>query len=333
MEDHRLKAFCLVVELKSFSKAADAKCITQPAMSHLIRSLEEELQVKLINRDGKTVSLTPAGRLVYQQAKDILNLYKNIDNEIALLNKHVHGQLVLATIPTLAHLMLPKVIHSFSQTFPNVEFSIMLGTSDEAVLSISQGLCDLCFFEGSVQLLPAHAEKIADDEMILVAAAAHPLAKKKTLTADDLLESVFIMPESGSSIRDLTEKHLASFGVSPSRLKIGMTVNDPALRMELAYAGLGLAFISSWSAIRRLQEGSLVVLRPGKKQYSREYFMAAQDGTLTPLVETFMKHVRQLSPTIKVPLTQGQSRKAVTPVHDDQKSDAAESPSRHKKTQ
>ncbi len=52
MEDHRLKAFCLVVELKSFSKAADAKCITQPAMSHLIRSLEEELQVKLINRDG-----------------------------------------------------------------------------------------------------------------------------------------------------------------------------------------------------------------------------------------------------------------------------------------
>lgn len=332
MEDHRLKAFCLVVELKSFSKAADAKCITQPAMSHLIRSLEEELQVKLINRDGKTVSLTPAGRLVYQQAKDILNLYKTIDNEIALLNKHVHGQLVIATIPTLAHLMLPKVIHSFSQTFPNVEFSIMLGTSDESVLSISQGLCDLCFFEGSIPQLPAHAEKIADDEMVLVAAASHPLARKKNVTADDLLESTFIMPESGSSMRDLTEKYLASLGVSPSRLRISMTVNDPALRMELAQAGLGIAFISSWSAIRRLQDGLLVVLRFGKKQYSREYFMSAQDGTLSPLVEAFMKHVWQLGPTIKVPTSQGLSRKQV-PAQDSPQSGDAESPSRRKKTQ
>lgn len=333
MEDHRLKAFCLVMELKSFSKAADAKCITQPAMSHLIRSLEEELQVKLINRDGKTISLTPAGRLVYQQAKNILNLYKNIDNEIALLNKHVHGQLVIASITTLAHLMLPKVIHSFLQTFPNVEFSIMLGTSSEAVLSISQGLCDLCFFEGSVMQLPAHAEKIADDEMILVAAASHPLAQKKSLTTEDLLESVFIMPECESSIRDLTEKHLASFGVSPSRLKIGMTVNDPALRMELAQAGLGIAFISSWSAIRRLQEGSLIALRIGKKRHSREYFMAAQDSTLTPLVDTFMKYVRQLSPTIKVPTPAAQNRKQAVPDHYDQASNAAGSPSHRKKAQ
>jgi DNA-binding transcriptional LysR family regulator len=116
----------------------------------------------------------------------------------------------------------------------------MLGTSDWSVLSISQGLCDLCFFEGSIPQLPAHAEKIADDEMVLVAASTHPLARKKSVTADDLLESMFIMPESGSSMRDLTEKYLASLGVSPNRLRISMTVNDPALRMSLLRLGSAL---------------------------------------------------------------------------------------------
>ena len=65
MEDHRLRAFCLVVEKKSFSKAAEAKFMTQSAMSHLIKNIEDELGVKLLNRQAKTVTLTPAGRLFY----------------------------------------------------------------------------------------------------------------------------------------------------------------------------------------------------------------------------------------------------------------------------
>ena len=78
MEDHRLKAFCLVYELKSFSKAAAAKFMTQSAMSHLIKNLEEELGVKLLNRQGKTVLPTTAGSTFYSHAKKILRSVQSL---------------------------------------------------------------------------------------------------------------------------------------------------------------------------------------------------------------------------------------------------------------
>jgi DNA-binding transcriptional LysR family regulator len=80
MEDHRLKAFCLIVELESFSKAAQAKFMTQSAMSHLIKNLEDELGTKLLIRKGKTVVPTPAGRIFYEHARQILAQYTKMEN-------------------------------------------------------------------------------------------------------------------------------------------------------------------------------------------------------------------------------------------------------------
>src|SRR4030042_5905657 len=82
MEDHRLKAFCLVVGMKSFSKAAEAKLMTQSAMSHLIKNLEDELGVKLLNRQAKMVTPTLAGRLFYDYAMQILGLYKKMEHDV-----------------------------------------------------------------------------------------------------------------------------------------------------------------------------------------------------------------------------------------------------------
>src|SRR4030066_1512877 len=102
MEDHRLKAFCLVIEMKSFSKAAEAKFMTQSAMSHLIKNLEDEMGVKLLNRSGKTVTPTPAGRLLYDHAKKILDDYKVMENGIYNLVKKVKGLLYIGATTTVA---------------------------------------------------------------------------------------------------------------------------------------------------------------------------------------------------------------------------------------
>lgn len=87
MEDHKLKAFCLVVEMKSFSKAAEAKFMTQSAMSHLIKNIEDELGIKLLNRKGKIIVPTPAGRIFYEQAKQILKQYEKMENDIYVIVK------------------------------------------------------------------------------------------------------------------------------------------------------------------------------------------------------------------------------------------------------
>lgn len=73
MEDHRLKAFCLVFEMKSFSKAAEAKFMTQSAMSHLIKNLENEIGMTLFIRKGKYVIPTPTGKIFYENATDLIS--------------------------------------------------------------------------------------------------------------------------------------------------------------------------------------------------------------------------------------------------------------------
>src|SRR3972149_6819916 len=98
MEDHRLKAFCLVVEMKSFSNAAEAKFMTQSAMSHLIKNLEDELGVKLLEREAKTVIPTPAGRLFYNYSKKILEIYKKMENDVYSIVNKVKGIIYIGIV-------------------------------------------------------------------------------------------------------------------------------------------------------------------------------------------------------------------------------------------
>lgn len=301
MEDHRIKAFCLVVELKSFSKAAEAKHITQSAISQIIRGLEEELRVKLLNRDDRGITLTPAGRIFYQHAKTLLTNYRRIETDMSALTGEIHGQLSITTIPTLATQFLPSVIREFSQAHPNVEFSITLGNSDEAVLNLHQESCNVCLFEGSLQKLPVGAKKFARDEMVFVVASDNELAGKDHVTSADLKKAFFIMPEIGTSIRELTDKHIGAMGLSSDQVRVSVIVTDPLMRVLMASAGMGVAFVSYWSAHQQLRAGRLAILKTGRKRHVRDYYWASPEGVMSPLVEQFVHYIERSSAAIGVP--------------------------------
>ena len=301
MEDHRIKAFCLVVELKSFSRAAEAKHLTQSAISQIVRGLEDELGAKLLNRDDKGITLTPAGRIFYQHAKTLLANYRRIETDMSALSGELHGQLSIATITTLATQFLPSVIRDFSLQHPNVEFFITLGNSDEAVLTLQREACDLCLFEGSLQKLPLGAKKFARDEMVFVVAAENELASREQVTTADIRKSFFIMPEIGTSIRELTDRHIAALGLSSDQIRISVIVSDPLMRVLMAAAGMGVAFVSYWSAHQQLRAGKLAILKAGRKRHVRDYYWAARQGVMSPLVEQFIRCIEHSSAAIGVP--------------------------------
>src|SRR5512135_1923344 len=113
MEDHRLKAFCLIVETKSFSKAAEAKFMTQSAMSHLIKNLEDDFGMKLLIRKGKNIVPTPAGRILYDHAQQILTQYKRMENDLYASANKVKGLLSIGASATAATYLLPQVFYDF----------------------------------------------------------------------------------------------------------------------------------------------------------------------------------------------------------------------------
>ena len=148
MEDHRLKAFCLVVETKSFSKAAEAKFMTQSAMSHLIKNLEDELGAKLLNRQAKTIVPTPVGRLFYKHATEILKQYRQMENNIYDLIHKIKGPLSIGASPTAATYLLPQVFFNFSQQYPDVQIEVSVSNTESIIEHLLRGSIDVGVVEG-----------------------------------------------------------------------------------------------------------------------------------------------------------------------------------------
>ncbi|MEW6571584.1 MAG: LysR family transcriptional regulator, partial [Nitrospirota bacterium] len=205
MEDHRLRAFCLVVEMRSFSKAAEAKFMTQSAMSHLIRNLEDELGIRLLTRRGKKIVLTRAGRIFYEHAKEILEKYSEMQNDMHSLSHKIKGPLHVGASTTVASYLISQVFYNFSRTYPEVQIELSVSNTETVINSLYEGAIEIGVVEGKMKNSNVFLEKIAEDEIVIVASDDNPLLKKKTITAQDFATQVFIMPEAGSGIREFID--------------------------------------------------------------------------------------------------------------------------------
>jgi DNA-binding transcriptional LysR family regulator len=293
MEDHRLKAFCLIVETKSFSKAAEAKTMTQSAMSHLIKNLEHELGVKLLTREAKAVTPTPAGRLFYDYAKEILDLYKKMENDVYGLVHKVKGPLAIGASPTVATYFLPQVFYSFSKTYPEVQIKVSVSNTESVINSLCEGIIDIGIVEGIPQKTTIHREEIAEDEMVIIASDENPLSTKKPLTPRDLLSQPFIMPETGSGTREIVDDYLRTLGIDPANILVSMTLGNPELIVRMVQSGTGISFVSKWSVFSAIKDGSIKLLHTGKRLRRKFYLVSARKEPLTITTKVFREFIRE----------------------------------------
>jgi DNA-binding transcriptional LysR family regulator len=293
MEDNRLKAFCLVVEMRSFSKAGEAIFVTQSAMSHIIKNLEDEIGVKLINRSGKKVIPTPAGWLFYNQSKKILEAYITLGNEINKLIKEIKGPLNLGASATIAKYLLPQVLYDFSKRYPEVQINLTVSNTEAIINELLQGNIDLGIVEGNIKNKGIALEEIADDEIVLIASDENPLAKKGHITQQDFLFQPFIMPQAGSGLREFIEDFLHTLKMEPKDIKVSMTLGDSELIVQMVQSGLGISFVSKWTVFRPIKEGTIKVLKlPGKNLYRKFYIACPDKEPSTMVAKTFFKFIK-----------------------------------------
>jgi DNA-binding transcriptional LysR family regulator len=294
MEDNRLKTFCLIVEKKSFSKAAEACFITQSAVSHLIKNLEDELGVKLLNRESKTVTLTPAGRLFYEHAIQILENYKKMENDVYDLVHKVKGPLIIGASPTAATYLLPQVFYSFSKDYPEVQIKVSVSNTEAIIDHLYAGIIDVGIVEGNIKKATITVEEIAEDEMVIIASDENPLTKKKPLTPHDLISQPFIMPEAGSVTRELVDDFLHAAGIELGNIKISMTLGNPELIVRMVQTGIGISFISKWSVFSAIKDGSIKLLNvAGKRLKSKFYLVSLSKEPSTIVEKTFRKFIKE----------------------------------------
>jgi len=294
MEDNRLKAFCFVVEMRSFSKAGEAISITQSAMSHLIKNLEDEIGVKLLNRSGRKVMPTPAGGLFYNHAKKILEAYETLGDDINKLMKEIKGPLNLGASTTAAKYLLPQVIYDFSKRFPEVQINLSVSNADVVMNELQQGKSDLGIVEGRTGNKGIMLEEIADDEIVLIASDENPLAKKGHISQQDFLSQPFIIPQAGSGLREFIDKFFQTSKIEPKDIRISMTLSDPELTIQMVQSGLGISFISKWSIFKPIKEGTIRILKlPGKSLYRKFYLAIPNREPSTMVAKTFRQFIKE----------------------------------------
>mgnify|MGYP001553619775 FL=1 len=193
MEFRQLKTFRVVAETLSFTKAAEKLFMAQSSVSAQIRSLEDELEVKLFDRIGRSVLITDAGRKLFDYAKRMEDMSDEIRSELtdAALSK---GRLNIRIPETLATIYMPAIIEKFHTINPHVSLNFINCSDLQLREELNSGRLDLAFLmTDAINLGEVNVKTLKKENLILVAGNTHPFKNKKSISIKDLEDQTLVL--------------------------------------------------------------------------------------------------------------------------------------------
>ncbi len=293
MEDHKLKVFCTVAETKSFSKASEIIRLTQPAVSLLIQAIEETYETKLFDRSSNTVTLTPAGEMLYKYAKEILNLYAVAEKDIGGITGFVKGSFSVGASSTIGNYLLPGVIADFRKTHPKIKVHLLVGNTKRVVELLNAGSIDIGLVEGDVARQKIVVDKLVTDELALIVPPIHPLAKKRNISIFEITKEPFIFREEGSGTRQVIEKYLGKYSITPQDMLISMVLGSTEAIKESVENGIGIAIVSRWAVRKEIKYGTLKPLSFKEEKMLRDFSLIFQKKAISShAVDEFLSYLK-----------------------------------------
>ena len=257
MADRRLQVFHAVAKHLSFTKAAEALFMTQPAVTFQIRQLEEHFNTRLFDRAHGRIALTAAGTLALEYAERILALSAELDTRLKEMSGQVAGPLLIGASTTIAEFLLPQILGEFKARYPAVVPRLFVANSEAVQDRVAERTLDIGFIEGDSHLPSLVTDVCCDDELQVVCAPSHPLAKLQAATPSSLTEHAYISREPGSGTREVIDHYLQKAGVPPDSLQVVMELGSPEALKGLVATGLGFAIMSRATVVKETQLGQL----------------------------------------------------------------------------
>jgi DNA-binding transcriptional LysR family regulator len=294
IENFRLKVFRTVAEHRHFRKAAEYLYLTQPAVTHQIRALEESLSVPLFDRTGKEVTLTPAGEILLKYVKLVDALLARAEEELSSLSGEVRGELRIAASVTIAQFVLPRILGEFVRRHPSVQLAIASSKTEEVIASIMEQRTELGMIEGPAHSRDVTVEPWIHDELVLVVPASHEWDNSRDIEMSDLREVRLLMRERGSGTREIVEQAILDHGLAMKDLKPMMEVDSTEGIVASIEAGLGVGFVSRRSIRRALLLGALKMVPIRGVHLVRQFSIVYNRGPEpTGLPGLFLAHLRE----------------------------------------
>ncbi len=286
-----LKAFLTVVELGSFSKAAQRLFVTQPAISAQIKTLERLLGVKLIIRKHNSINLTEAGQKFYLYAQRMEKIYEELITDIGHYQTN-RKTIVIGSSLIPGKYWLPKIICAFSKENPEIKIRLEIKTNNEIIKQVLSGKLDL----GIISVMPRNHKilyrQIACCELTLIAPPDYP---KEEVSLKDLTKEYFVMREedSGSTIcfRNLCKNH----GFDLDRFRISVILNCNESIKSAVKEGNGIGIVPKCTVLDECKKSTLkmVKLKEGELRHYR-YLIYLPSKLDFPTIRNFCEFINQI---------------------------------------
>jgi DNA-binding transcriptional LysR family regulator len=269
-----LEIFCKVVEMESFSKAAEAVFLAQASVSERIAGLEKKIGTRLLDRLGRKVIPTAAGELLHKHATLLLEMKETAQSEIERFLGLKQGEVSMggSTIP--GEYILPDLIGRFNKKYPHISVRLTIADSGQIENRVQAGHLEL----GVIGSKSAHAnllcQKLWEDELVLAVPIRHPWARRKTVSLQELRKTPFILREEGSGTLKILEAYLRETGADGTRaLQISARFGSSTAVKEGIKSGLGLSILSARAIATEVKAGLLKALRLKGMTMSRNFFL------------------------------------------------------------
>ncbi|HEY7098024.1 MAG TPA: LysR family transcriptional regulator [Terriglobales bacterium] len=266
MDFDQLETFLEVARLSSFSRAAEKRFRTQPAISAQIRALEEEVGAKLLDRSGGKVSLTASGKLFQKYAEEALESRKTVITAIAETERVPRGEIIVgANEGTCLHI-LPEVFADFKKQYPDVAVNIKRADYAkilESVIdnSVDFGVVSLPVNDNRLTVVPIHR-----DELVIIARPQHPLSKMKSAIIEEVAKYPLVLPKAGHT-RDALENLFHDRKLKP---RYAMELDSSELLKRFVAADVGVGFIASSNVQEDVQAKVLCAIPIADAQVRRD---------------------------------------------------------------
>lgn len=253
----QLRLFYYVGKHLSFTRAAEELHLTQPGIHMQIAQFERYYRVELFSRSKKTLSLTPAGEALFSYAERIMELSFEAEQLLLNIDEYPSGVLRIATTKTWARYLMPAHILLFQKRFPEVRIQLSEGSSEEMATSVVHGLSDVAIvarvaYDERLEVIPFPGTE--RDQLVLVVAPSHRLARRKKVEASELRGEHLILREKGSGTRLVISKHFEQRGVTPQVLLEASSV--PFIK-DLVAKGAGVSILTKVSIEEEVRSGAL----------------------------------------------------------------------------
>lgn len=287
---HQIRVFIVVAELMSVSKAAQRLHMTQPAVSNIMKQLQDHFDCQLTEIIGRKLYLTQYGEHLLKNAHKIQKLIEQTQTEIDWLKGAVSGTLRIACVST-AKYFLPKLIGKFNADHPKVRIKLTVCNRQGIITRLQENIDDFAIMSHPPKHIPVDTFKFCDDQLIVACSNQNRKHKNKSLTLSDLQDETWITREPGSGTRYAADNFFKRKAFSPN---FQMEISDGEGIKQAIIANMGISVVSQQSIL--LEKANNLIKEINVKGFPIKhpwYFVCCHGKSLSPLAENFLEYTKK----------------------------------------